>query len=113
MLEECVSVLLPKMGKQLGVGGGAEVVAFPLELSALLGVVKQLAIEDHPDGAVLVGDRLLAVAEADNAQSSVGEVQAVVAEEAVLIRAAVVERGRHRRHGALRRRASTRQIHPS
>ena len=48
-------------------------VAVRLELPADVGVVVDLAVEDHPDAAVLVRQRLLAGAEIDDAQAAMGE----------------------------------------
>jgi hypothetical protein len=39
-----------------------------LELAPQVAVVVDLAVEDDPDGAILVADRLLAVVEIDDAQ---------------------------------------------
>ena len=62
---------------------------FGLQLGPHLGVVEQLAVEDDGDGAVLVADRLPAVGQADDAQPAVGQRQAGLFEEAVLVGAAV------------------------
>ena len=53
------------------------------------GIVEQFAVEDDGDGAVLVVDRLPAVRQADDAEPAIGEADAVVLEEAVLIGAAM------------------------
>src|SRR5256885_957854 len=68
VLEHALAVLLPQVRQQFGVGVGAEVVALGLQGRLHLGVVEQFAVEDDPDRLVFVGDRLPAVAEADDAQ---------------------------------------------
>ena len=55
-----------------GVGVGAEEVAARDELAAQLDVVVDLAVEDDPDGLVLVGHRLAAAGEVDDAESGDG-----------------------------------------
>jgi hypothetical protein len=51
----------------LGVRGGPEAMPVTLELGAQLAKVVDLAVEDGPDRAVLVEDRLLSGGEVDNA----------------------------------------------
>ena len=55
------------------------------ELGLHFGIVEELAVEDDDDGAVLVGDRLLAVEEPDDAEPAIGEPDAGLFEIAVLI----------------------------
>ena len=61
MREQILAVLLVEMHDQLAVAAAAEDVAARLKLGLALGVIEQLAIADHGDGAVFVEDRLLAV----------------------------------------------------
>jgi len=58
-------------------------------------VVKQLAIEDHDNVPVLIGHRLLAIREADNAQPARGQRDARLKKEALFIRAAMNDGMRH------------------
>ena len=58
---------------------------------AQLAVVVDLAVEDHPDGAVLVGDRLVAGRDVDDAQAPHAERDAVLDVEALVVRSAVAD----------------------
>jgi hypothetical protein len=60
-----------------------------------LAVVVELAVLHDDDGAVLVGDRLLAVREVDDRKTTRGKADAVVDVRALRIGAAVDERLRH------------------
>ena len=48
-----------------------------VELRAQLAIVVDLAVEDHPDRAVLVADRLMAAGEIDDAQPAHAERRAI------------------------------------
>ena len=86
---------------------------FDFQLRPLLGVVVEFAVEDGPDGAVLVRDRLLAVGEADDGEPAVGEVKAGAFEEPVLVRSAMDDGLGHRGHHPKRGRPLARQVdHP-
>ncbi len=93
--EHVLAVLLVEVHDDLGVGVGAENVALGFELGLALGVVEQLAVVDDGDGAVLVEDRLAAVAEADDAQSARCEAKAWANERAFLIGSAMEQRVGH------------------
>ncbi len=56
------------MHDQLAVAAAAEDVAARLQLGFAFGIVEQLAIADHGDGAIFVEDRLLAVTQSDDAE---------------------------------------------
>ncbi len=99
LLEDALAVLLVEVDDDLGIGVGAEDVALGLQLCLALGIVEQLAVVDDGDGAILVEDRLLAVAETDDGEAAVGEPEAGAQEEAVVVRAAVPERLRHALQG--------------
>ncbi len=90
--EHAFAVLLVEVHDQLGVGVGAEDVALRLQLGLALGVVEQLAVEDDRDRAILVEDRLAAVAEADDGQAAIGKAEALADQEAVVIGSAVPKR---------------------
>ena len=96
LLEDAFAVLLVEVDDDLGVGVGAEHVALGLQLRLALGIVEQLAVEDDGDALILVEDRLLAVAEADDGKAAVGEAEAGAQQESVVVRAAMPERLRHR-----------------
>src|SRR5207248_9017476 len=90
-----------------------ERVARLFEVGALLGVLEELAVEDDPDGAVLVGDGLLAVGEADDGEPAAGEFEAGGVEEPVLVGPAVDDRPGHARHDARWGRPAAAQVdHP-
>ena len=89
MLEHLLAVVFPQVRNQFGVGVRAEDVALRFERGSLFRVVEEFAVEDGPDGAVFVRDRLLAVGEADDREPAIGEVQSGAFEVAVFIRAAV------------------------
>ena len=66
LLEDAFAVIFIKMRDQFGVAMGAEVVPLRFELGLDFGIIEQFAVEDDGDGAVFIGDRLLAVREADD-----------------------------------------------
>ena len=70
MLEHAVAVLFPQVRQQLRVAVRAEAVAAGFEVGTHLGVLEQFAVVHDCDGTVLVGDRLPAVCQADDAQAA-------------------------------------------
>ena len=60
-----------------------------LQLRPLFEVIEQLAVEDHEDVPVLVGHRLLAVRQADDAEPARGQRDSRSDEETLFIRAAM------------------------
>jgi hypothetical protein len=66
----------------------------PLQLLAQLQVVEDLAVEDDPEGLVLVGERLLAGGEIDDREPGVGQAGAAIAVGAELVGPAVAKRAR-------------------
>src|SRR6185503_19275874 len=95
VLEDAFAILLVKVDDDLGVGVRPEDVALGLELRLALRIIEQLAVVDDGDGAILVEDRLRAVAETDDRQAAVGEAEAGTDEVAVRVGAAVPDRIRH------------------
>src|SRR5688572_9880579 len=77
------------MDDRLRVAVGLEDVAGAFEVAAQLPVVVDLAVEDDPDRAVLVRDRLLAAFEIDDAEAPHAERDAFADVDAFLIGAAV------------------------
>jgi hypothetical protein len=84
------------MRNHLGVAVGSEVVAAGFESFPPLGVVEQLAIENDSNVACLVGNRLSAILETDNAEPTRNQADARPNKDPVFVRAAVYERGGHR-----------------
>ena len=79
--------LLVGVDDDFGVGRRVEAVAGGLELAAQLAEVVDLAVEDDPDRAVLVVDRLVAGREVDDAQPAHAERHALVHPHALIVRA--------------------------
>ena len=99
-------MLLPKMRDDFRVAVLYQAMPARFQLRPLFEVVKQLAIENHDDVPLLIGHRLLAIREADNAQPARRQRDARLKKEAVFIRAAMHYGTRHSphdffRHGAL------------
>ena len=79
------------------IAAAAEDVAARLQLGLALGIVEQLAVEDHGDGAVLVEDRLLAVSEPDDAEPLLDGADAWCEQCAGLVGSAMGQRRAHAR----------------
>ena len=99
--------LLVPVHEHLGVAPRGEPVARALELAAQLQVVVDLAVLHDDDGAVLVGDRLVAAGQVDDRKPPCGEPDAALDMRALGVRPAVLERRRHAReplrvHGSAR-----------
>ena len=97
MREQILAVLLVEMHDQLAVAAAAEDVAARLQLGLALGIVEQLAVADHGDGAVLVEDWLLAVTKPDNAEPLLDGADARCEQGAGLVGPAMGERRAHAR----------------
>ena len=76
-------------------------------------MIEQLAVEDHKDAPVFVGDRLLAIGKSDDAESPGGEGHARPMKEALFVRAAMHQRLRHAINDAFGNRPPPYQIHYS
>jgi hypothetical protein len=79
----------------LGVAAGGKGVAAEDELVPQLDVVEDLAVERNPQGAALVGQRLLPHGQVDDREPRVRESGTSVAIEPELVRAAVAQGARH------------------
>ena len=75
--ERVLAPLLVGVHDGLGIGIRVERVPVRDELRAQLAVVVDLAVEDHPDGAVFVANRLVAAGEVDDAQAAHAERRAI------------------------------------
>jgi hypothetical protein len=82
----------------------------PFQLCPFFEVVKQLAIKDHDDVFIFIGHGLLAVREADDAQSARGQRDARLKKESLFIRAAMHQSPRHSPHDILRHSPLLREI---
>ncbi len=102
MLEQLVLVFFPEMRDQLRVAVGGEAMPSRFQSRLELGIVEQLAVEDDDDAAVLVGDRLAAVRQADDAEAAIGETEPVGLEVSVVVGAAVNHGVRHATQAAER-----------
>ena len=69
--EGALAPLLEGVDDDFGVAAGSEPMAEPLELVTQLDVVEDLAVEDDPQRAVLVRERLLAAGEVDDREPRV------------------------------------------
>jgi hypothetical protein len=85
------------MHDQLAVAAAAEHVAARLQLGLAFGIVEQLAIADHGDGAVFVEDGLLAVTKPDDAEPLLDGADAGCEQGAGLVGPAMGERSAHAR----------------
>jgi hypothetical protein len=70
VLGERVAVLLVEVREDLGVAAAVEPMPSQLELRTDLVVVVELAVLRSPDGLVLIGERLVAARQVDDAQST-------------------------------------------
>src|SRR5258708_5141764 len=96
------------MNKDLGIRGGGESVPAPLQLAAHLAVVVDLAVLDHGDAAVLVGDRLIAVLEVDDRESPHRQGDPTLVKYAIAVWPAMRQPRVHRLHGLdIRHRAAS------
>ncbi len=91
-------MLLVEVDQDLGVAIGGEAVAPTLELALQLSVVVDLAVLDHDAGAVLVGNRLVAVVEVDDRESAGGKSNRALVKYSLVIGAAVDEATVHPPH---------------
>jgi hypothetical protein len=94
----------------LDVAGRAERIAGARILAAQLRGVVDLAVANHPDGAIGALERLIAGGQVHDGEPAGAQARARVADGALAVGAAVRERGRHRGQavGVLERRARER-----
>ena len=96
--EKRLAVLFVGVRQHFDVGARVERVPLLLELAADLGEVVDLAVGDHLDGAVLVGERLLPAGEVHDRQPAHRQRDARQLDAALFVRAAVVQRADHVLH---------------
>jgi hypothetical protein len=75
MFEHPLAVLFPKVGDQFRVGRCAELMALRFQCRSHISMVKELAVKDAPNRAILVADWLFAVGESNDGQTSIGEAE--------------------------------------
>ena len=93
--EGVIAPLLEGVDDHLGVAAGSEDVAQAFKLVAQLDVVEDLAVEDDPQRAVLIRERLLAAGEVDDREPRMTEPGTTIAIDPELVRTAVLQRCRH------------------
>jgi len=87
--------LLVKVNDGFGVAAGTVLVAFRFQVFSQLGVVVDLAVENDPDIAILVGNRLMAALDVDDAQAAHGKADVFFDEEALIVGAAMRDAAVH------------------
>ena len=94
-LEHPFLMLFPQVRNDFGVAVGDEAMPARFQLGPPFDVIEQFAVEDDEDAPVLIGDRLLSIRQADNAQPSRGQRHPGSLEEALFVRAAMQKCARH------------------
>src|SRR5215831_21062109 len=102
VVDAVVAPLLVGVHDGFGVGTRAVGVTAGFELASDERVVVDLAVEDHPDVAALVGQGLLAVPEIHDAQASMAERGLSVAVDAAVVGSAMRDHVAHAGHPARR-----------
>lgn len=101
-LEHAPLMLLPKVRDDFRVAVLHQPMPARFQLRPFFEVVKQLTIEDHDDTRLLIGHRLLAIREADDAQPARGQRDSRLKKEAFFVRAAMHYGTRHSPHDFVR-----------
>src|SRR5262245_60749045 len=91
-------VLFKEVKDDLGIGLGAEAMAFRYEFFTNFDVVEDLTVERDPQRAVVIGHRLTATCDIDDAQSRVSKRCTRLDVNAAIIWPAMIEHRRHRHH---------------
>ena len=104
--EHARALVLVEVDEHLGVAVGAEGMSARLEAVAEGGEVVDLAVEDGPDGAVLIGQRLVAAGKVDDGEPTEPERGVCVAVGALIVGPAVHDPVSHRRQGVVVRPAA-------
>ena len=95
-VEEAGAFVLVEVDQNLGIARGPESMPPGFEAVAKLGEVVDLAVEDGQDGAVLVGQGLVATGQVDDRQAAKPERDVGVAVRARVVRPAMLEPVGHR-----------------
>src|SRR5208282_893519 len=99
VVEEPEVVLLVKMQNGFGVAVRPELMAPRQEIRAQIAIVIDFTVEGNPDGLVLVGDRLVAAGQVNDAQAPIPQAQRAVQVKALVVRPTM----HHRVRSALER----------
>src|SRR5262249_45790712 len=110
MWEEILFMIFPKMWQDFRVGMGPELMTALGQRGPDVTMVKELAVEDDLYRAVLVGNRLPAIGEANDRETPRGHADARKVDKTVLVRTAVLERSCHRFQQGAGDRLSSPQI---
>ena len=101
-LDHRIAVVLVEVHEDLGVGGRAEAVPGGDTLMAQLREVVDLAVVDDPDATVLAGHGMMPGREVDDLKASHAESRRTIDEEALVVRAAMVDAiGHPLEHGSV------------
>src|SRR5262245_16096275 len=98
MPDAVLAEILPRMDDHFGVGPGLEAMPALDQRLTQLDMVVDLAVENRPDRAVLVGERLVAGLQIDDAEPPVPQSHRPAHVIAVVVGAAMAQRGRHPTH---------------
>ncbi len=89
------AILLVGVDYGFGVAARRVTVAGLFQSGPQIGVVEDLAVEDDPNVAALVAERLMAQREIDDAEAAVAERYEFIAKEAAVVRTAVTDGAGH------------------
>lgn len=94
-VEHSFLMIFVQVWNQLGIAVGGKAMPFRFKLLLDFGIVKEFTIKNSGDGPVFIEDGLLAICQANDAQSAVGEGKAWNLQIAILIGAAMKYGLRH------------------
>ena len=94
-LEHALGMFLPHMRQEFGIAARAELVALALKLALALGIVEELAVEHGVNRRILIGDGLLPVGKAHDAQPARAEPYPRLGVEPFLVGSAMGDRIGH------------------
>ena len=89
------AVLLVSVDYSFGVAARGVTVAGLFQSGAQLGMVENLAVEDDPNVAALVAERLMSQREIDNAEAAMAERYKFIAKETAVVGTAVADGAGH------------------
>ena len=108
--DETGAKFLVEVNQGLGVTVGAKAMTSRHEILPKRLVVVDLAVENDPDGAVLIRDRLVAARKVDDAEAPHAETHGAFGVEALIVGPAMPDLVAHRLDDELLRYASKREI---